>query len=155
MESPHVEIIVFNQKYASDFAQLNFEWLEKYFRIEPYDKEVLSNPQKYILDAGGQIFIALYKGKAVGTVALIKRGARFELSKMAVTEAYQGLHIGKKLMASCIDYARELGTRQIYLDSNTVLTPAISLYRKTGFKEVPVPKDTPYERCNIRMELNL
>lgn len=156
METQSVDIIVFSAKYTSDFAQLNFEWLEKYFRVEPYDKEVLTNPQKYILDDGGQIFIALYKGKAVGTVALIKRGdSTFELSKMAVTEAYQGLHIGKKLMSTCIDYAKKQGTKVIYLDSNTILTPAITLYRKMGFMEVPVPENTPYERCNIRMELPL
>lgn len=156
MKQLKVTIVDFNEKYEQDFAQLNFEWLEKYFYIEEYDKNVLQNPQKYILNDGGHIMFALIDGKVVGTVALIKRDDNvFELSKMAVTEEYQGLKIGQKLMYASIDYAGRTGVKRLFLDSNTKLTPAITLYNKVGFKEIPVPKDTPYERCNIRMELFL
>ncbi|NQV78830.1 MAG: GNAT family N-acetyltransferase [Lutibacter sp.] len=156
MEKSIVNIIDFNENHAYDFAQLNFEWLENYFYIEEYDKKVLSNPKKYILDEGGHILVALIEEKVVGTVALLKReNGIFELSKMAVTEKYQGLRIGQKLMYACIDYAGRIGANRLFLDSNTKLIPAITLYRKVGFKEIPVPTDTPYERCNIRMELYL
>lgn len=151
-----VIIINFKDEYAKYFAQLNFEWLEKYFYIEEYDKKVLLNPQKYILNDGGHILFALLKGEVIGTVALINRNNNeFELSKMAVTNKYQGLKIGQKLMLSCIEYAKNNGVKRLFLDSNTKLAPAISLYNKIGFKEIPVPSDTPYERCNIRMELYL
>ena len=156
MEQLKVSIIDFNDKYTNDFTQLNFEWLEKYFYIEEYDKKVLLNPQKYIINGGGHIMFALIDGKVVGTVALIKRDKDvFELSKMAVTEEYQGLRIGQKLMYACIDFAGKTGAKRLFLDSNTKLTPAITLYNKVGFREIPVPKDTPYERCNISMELFL
>jgi len=156
MKKPKIEIVTFNEQYVPEFGQLNFEWLEKYFYIEPYDKEVLTNPKKYILTDGGQILFALIEGKVVGTVALINRGEGiFELSKMAVTEDYQGMRIGQKLMYACIDYAGRQGFSRLFLDSNTKLTPAIKLYSKVGFKEIPVPEDSPYERCNIRMELYL
>ncbi|WP_372770192.1 GNAT family N-acetyltransferase [Lutibacter sp.] len=156
MEQLKVTINDFDEKYTNDFTQLNFEWLKKYFYIEEYDKKVLLNPQKYILDDGGHILFALIGGKVVGTVALIKRDNDvLELSKMAVTEEYQGLRIGQKLMYACIDFAGRAGVKRLFLDSNTKLTPAITLYNKVGFREIPVPKDTPYERCNIRMELYL
>lgn len=156
MEQLKVTITDYENKYANDFAKLNFEWLEKYFYIEEYDKKVLLNPQKYILDESGHILFALINEKVVGTVALIKRDNDvFELSKMAVTEEYQGLRIGQKLMYACIDFAGRTGAKRLFLDSNTKLTPAITLYNKVGFREIPVPKDTPYERCNIRMELYL
>ena len=156
MQQSKVSIIDFEEKYTNDFTQLNFEWLEKHFYIEEYDKKVLMNPQKYILDDGGHILFALIGEKVVGTVALIKRDSGvFELSKMAVTEAVQGAGIGQKLMDACIDFAGKTGAKKLFLDSNTKLTPAITLYNKVGFKEIPVPKDTPYERCNIRMELYL
>lgn len=156
MEKQKVDIIAFNEQYANDFAKLNFEWLEKYFYIEDYDRKVLTQPQQYILDKGGHILFALIDEEAVGTVALIKRGQGvFELSKMGVTEKYQGLRIGQKLMYACIDYARQKGCERLFLDSNRKLTPAITLYHKVGFKEIPVPEDTPYERCNIRMEIKL
>lgn len=156
MEQLKVTIVDFIDKFTNDFAQLNFEWLEKYFYIEEYDKNVLLNPQKYILNDGGHIMFALIDGKVVGTVALIKRDNNvFELSKMAVTEEYQGLKIGQKLMYACINYAGRTGVKRLFLDSNTKLTPAITLYNKVGFKEIPDPNDTPYERCNIRMEMFL
>ncbi|MTI30198.1 GNAT family N-acetyltransferase [Xanthovirga aplysinae] len=156
IEQLKVEIVPYQQQYAKDFALLNFEWLEKYFYIEAYDKEVLNNPQKYILDEGGQILFAFLNGKVVGTVCLINRGEGvFELSKMAVTEHYKGMRIGQKLMYECIAYASREGIKKLFLDSNRKLTPAITLYHKVGFKEIPVPKDTPYERCDIRMELYL
>ena len=154
MEEVKVEIATYEDRFANDFASLNIEWLEKYFYIEEYDRGVLSNPRKYILEQDGQVLFALVDGKVVGTVSLIKRGVGvFELSKMAVTENYQGLRIGQKLMYACIDYAGQHGVKRLFLDSNTKLTPAISLYRKVGFKEITAPTDTPYERCNIRMEL--
>lgn len=156
MEQLKVTIIDFVEKHTNDFTQLNFEWLEKYFYLEEYDKKVLRDPQKYILDEGGHILFALINKKVVGTVALIKRDLGvFELSKMAVTEEYQGLRIGQKLMYASIDFAGRTGAKRLFLDSNTKLTPAITLYKKVGFREIPVPKDTPYERCNIRMELHL
>ena len=156
MEKPRVRILPFEERFAADFARLNFEWLEKYFHIEEYDRKVLTNPGEYILADGGHIFMALVGDEAVGTVALIRRGKGvYELSKMGVTPKYQGLRIGQKLMYHAINFAGENHFTRLFLDSNTVLQPAIRLYRKVGFREVPVPEDSPYERCNIRMELNI
>ena len=149
-------IVSYEDQYANDFATLNFEWLAKYFYIEEYDELVLNNPKKYILDKGGHIFFFISKNIAVATVALINREEEgFELSKMAVTSAYQGLKIGQKLMYYSIYFAIHEGIQRLYLDSNTKLTPAIKLYTKVGFREIAVPDNTPYERCNIRMELIL
>ncbi|TNE55930.1 MAG: GNAT family N-acetyltransferase [Bacteroidetes bacterium] len=154
MNATKIRIVPFEEQYTKEFTQLNFEWLEKYFYIEEYDREVLTKPQEYILNPGGFIFMALYGDQVVGTVALIKRGdGDYELSKMAVTEQYKGLRIGQKLMYYCINFAGEMGFERVFLDSNRSLTPAIQLYHKVGFKEIPVPEDSPYERCNIRMEL--
>ncbi len=153
--NPNIEIIDYQQQYAQEFAAINLEWLEQYFYVEDYDREVLSNPQKYILDPGGYIFFVLVDEEIAGTVALIKREETFELSKMGVKPKFQGLGLGLKLMEKCIDFAKEKGWERIFLDSNRKLEPAICLYHKMGFKEIPVPEDTPYERCNIRMELYL
>ncbi len=157
MKGADIQIIKYDLKYADAFAALNFEWLEKYFYIEDYDRTVLLNPEDKIIKPGGEILFALIGDKVVGTVALIKRGEGvFELSKMGVTEDFKGQRIGQKLMYACIHYAGiELGVTRLFLDSNRKLSPAITLYHKVGFKEIPVPKDSPYERCNIRMELIL
>jgi DNA-binding MarR family transcriptional regulator/GNAT superfamily N-acetyltransferase len=140
----------------SDFEKLNLEWIEKFFYVEDTDREVLGNPRSYILDNGGFIFNATLDDQVIGTVALIKRKENvFELSKMAVTEKFQGLKIGKRLIEHCVSFTKSTGVHTLYLDSNTKLKPAISLYRKMGFVEVPYPDDTPYERSNIRMVMEL
>merc|ERR1711974_485890 len=104
----------------------------------------LTKPQEYIIGKGGYIFLAQLNKEIIGTVALINRGEKegFELSKMAVSEEHQGKKIGQQLMDFCINFAKEKGATRIYLDSNTKLPPALNLYRKVGFKEIPVPKDT-------------
>ena len=53
-----------------------------------------------------------------------------------------------------IKRAKELGVKRVYLESNTILTPAINLYRKLGFTEF-AGETSPYQRCNIQMELFL
>ncbi len=151
-----VEIIDFEEKYANDFARLNYEWLEKYFEVEPHDREMLDAPQEYIIRKGGQIYFAKYNDHIVGTAALIdENDDTFELAKMGVSPEYQGLKIGKLLVSYGMTKAKEAGKKKLVLESNTKLTPAINLYISMGFKAVPLSACSPYARCNIRMSLDL
>ena len=154
-EHLQVSIVAFEERYARAFAELNYEWLRKYFVIEPIDRKILEHPHEYIMEPGGEILMAIVDGAPVGTVALIKTGPQeYELAKMAVTEQYKGLRIGQKLMYACIDTARQLGCNRLWLDSNSSLTPALSLYTKVGFKHIERPK-SKYARGDVRMELFL
>lgn len=150
-----IEIILFQEKYAKDFYELNAEWLKKYFYIESYDEQVLSNPQKYILDLGGYIFLAKHQDEIVGVVSLINQKTFYELSKMAVKPSYRGQKIGEKLVNFCMEFGNTKGWQSITLYSNRKLVPAISLYHKLGFKEVALEKDTHYERADIKMIIEL
>ncbi|MFY9244026.1 MAG: GNAT family N-acetyltransferase [Polaribacter sp.] len=151
----NIEIIPFEEKYAKYFYDLNVEWLEKYFYVEPYDEKVLSNPKEYVLDPGGFIFFAKYNTEIVGVVSLINQKTFFELSKMAVSPIYQGLKIGQKLMDFCIDFAIKQEWKSITLYSHRSLVPAINLYKKIGFVEIPVEKNSHYKRADIKMILEL
>lgn len=145
------EIINYQPKYADDFKRLNVAWLEKFFVVEKYDEEVLSNPQKYILDKGGDIYFILENDIAKGTFALMyNEYEELEFTKMAVDESAQGKGFGNLLMQHCIDKAKEMGAENLILYSSRKLTPAISLYRKFGFTEIPVGK-SEYARCDIKM----
>ena len=150
-----VEIIDYKNEYASHFYDLNIEWLQTFFYVEPYDKEVLSNPDKYIINKGGRIFFAKINDEIVGTVALMPTGTSntYELTKMAVSTNHRGHKIGQHLMQHCINYAREHNFDKLILYSNTKLENAIYIYRKYGFIEIPVEENSPYIRCNIKMEL--
>lgn len=153
----NVEIINYKKEYRRYFYDLNIEWLEAFFTVEDYDKEVLSKPEQYILDKGGYIFYAKYQGEVVGTVALMpmKESNTYELTKMAVTPKYRGLKIGQKLIQHCIDFAKEHQFGRLLLYSNRVLENAIYIYRKYGFIEIPVEENSPYKRSDIKMEYPL
>jgi len=71
--------------YAEDFKRINEDWISANFWLEESDIQMLSDPQKYILDKGGNVFIALLNGKPVGTCALqVHDALTCELAKMAV-----------------------------------------------------------------------
>ncbi len=155
-ESGQVQIVDFTcLRNQAAFRQFNEEWITRYFRMEEGDYKALDHPKEYILDQGGHIFMALYKGEPVGTCSLIRmEDGNYELAKMGVSPKTQGLGIGFLLGQACIDKARTLGATRVYLESNTSLKPAISLYHKLGFRKVAGPP-SPYERCDIQMELPL
>lgn len=153
-EAKEVKVISYNPEYKLVFRQLNEEWITTWFKMEESDYKSLDHPEEYILQNGGHIFFALIQGKPVGTCALIKMdGSAFELAKMAVSPEAKGKGIGFLLGNAAIEKAKELGANRLYLESNTILKPAINLYHKLGFKKITGPP-SPYERANIQMELN-
>ena len=152
-----IHITPYESKYKIAFKELNIWWVEKYFKVEPIDLKYLNNPEENIIKKGGFILFALLDGKPVGACALVKmneKGAIFELSKMGVLPAAQGMKIGWQLTQAIIEKAKSIGAKKLYLESNRKLTPAINLYRKLGFVELP-EFTSPYERANIAMELIL
>lgn len=156
-ESKDVQIVEYEPKHQSAFKSLNEEWISTYFEMEEADYKALDNPEDYILNKGGKIFVALYNGDPVGVCALIKMNDPhydFEMAKMAVSPKVQGKSIGWLLGEAAVKAAKALGASKIYLESNTILKPAINLYHKLGFKKI-AGHPTPYKRCNIQMELDL
>lgn len=149
-----LKILPFKDEYAKAFYELNIEWLETYFYVEDFDKEVLSNPKKYIINPGGYLFLVAENNTIIGTVALMPYSERvFELTKMAVAPKLRGNKIGQQLMQYCIDFAVKNKFDALVIYSNTLLENAIYIYRKYGFIEIPVEEKSPYKRCNIKMEL--
>lgn len=138
---------------AADFRRLNVEWLEEFFRVEPIDERVLSNPQQEIIDARGEILFALLDGQAIGTAALKWQGpGRFELTKMAVTREFRGQGVGRLLVNAAIERFANLGGKELYLESHSSLLPALKLYESVGFRHAPRPGGpSPYDRADVYM----
>ncbi|WP_217604193.1 bifunctional helix-turn-helix transcriptional regulator/GNAT family N-acetyltransferase [Chitinophaga sp. GbtcB8] len=154
-ESTEVQIIDYQPKHAAAFRKLNEEWITTYFKMEAADYKALDHPKEYILQKGGYILMAVYNDEPVGTCALIKmEDGGYELAKMAVSPEARGKNIGWLLGNAIIEKARSIGAHRLYLESNTILKPAINLYHKLGFKKITGPP-SPYERANIQMELIL
>ncbi|MCZ2475029.1 GNAT family N-acetyltransferase [Aquirufa ecclesiirivi] len=150
-----IRITRFEPAYRDAIRRLNVEWLEKYFHVEEIDREVLSKPEEVILAPGGEIFYAWYGDEIVGTVSLMKlEESIFELTKMAVSEKFQGLGIGKLLMENCLDFAKKAGIKQIIIYSNRRLERAVDMYRKFGFLEMDLGP-VIYQRADIKMRLDI
>ena len=150
-----INIVDYAPKYQEAFKALNVEWISKFWQLEEPDYNALNDPEGYILNQSGSILIALYKGEPVGSCALIKMNeTSYELAKMAVSPKVQGKGIGLLLGKATINRAKQMGVKRIYLESNSVLKPAINLYEKLGFKHIK-GAISPYERCDIQMELTI
>jgi GNAT superfamily N-acetyltransferase len=154
MENVVLEMIEYQPEHQPWFEKFNRQWIEEYFWMEPIDFEVLQRPDEYIISKGGKILVATCNQEIAGTVALkFVDPTTYEFTKMAVDSKFRGLKVGQALGEEAISKAKSLGATKIILYSHTVLVPAVTLYKKLGFVEVPV--DGPYRRSNIKMELKI
>lgn len=148
-----IRIVDYAPIYQEAFKALNVEWISQYWKLEGPDYKALESPEDYILSQSGTILIALDNFVPIGCCALIKIDTNtYELAKMAVSPQAQGKGIGLLLGQKIIERAKLLGAKRLYLESNTILKPAVNLYHKLGFEHIK-GATSPYERCNVQMEL--
>ena len=147
------EIVPYHTRWRQAFYDLNIWWMEKYFEVEPIDTQILSDPEGEVLDHGGEIFFAVIGDKPVGTVAMkyVKPGV-FELTKLGVDASVHQGGMGQALCEAVIERFKARGGKTLFLETNTILTPAIRLYEKIGFKQLPFPTQSPYVRADYYME---
>ena len=67
-----IEIVNYTEDTKEFVKLLNYEWLEKYFVVEPNDVIQLADPQKEIIDKEGLIYYAKHNDAIVGTASLLK-----------------------------------------------------------------------------------
>ena len=145
-------IVDFEPRHAGPWRTLNEDWISRHFAIEAKDREVLDDPQGQVLAKGGRIFIAEDEGEVVGCVALLPLDdGGFELAKMTVAESARGKGLGRRLIQHCIDRATEAGAPRLYLETNSALAPALTLYAAMGFRRLE-SGCTEYARCDVWME---
>ncbi|HEY6469202.1 MAG TPA: helix-turn-helix domain-containing GNAT family N-acetyltransferase [Candidatus Dormibacteraeota bacterium] len=71
-------------------------------------------------------------------------GAPAELKRMWVSSSVRGLGIGRRLLQEMESRAVAGGADAVRLETNGTLIEAISLYRSSGYVEVPAFNDEPY-----------
>ena len=149
-----ITIQTFVPELAPHFGRLNRVWLERHFHVEPVDAEMFANPQATIVEPGGQILFACIQDRVVGTVALKRHENQdIELTKMAVDDDCQGLGIGRVLLRAAIREYEQMAEKGIlFLESSSLLKPALHLYASEGF----VLQDTlrpgsKYARADVYM----
>lgn len=154
--SKAIRIVSFQAHHCQAFLDLNLAWIEKFFVPEEPDLKSLKDPMGYFIEPGGAILLAEdSNGEVLGTVGMIPlSGNRYELAKMAVSDTAKGRGIGYALGEAAIEWARDKGACEVYLETNAILTPALKLYEKLGFARVQ-RGTSPYARADVQMALAL
>lgn len=148
-----LEIVPYEPALKEHFYRLNAQWLERHFRIEDVDRDLLGDPERHVLKAGGVILFARLAGEVIGTCALLHESPGvYELSKMGVDETFRGMGAGRGLLAAAIgEFERRQG-RELFLESNSRLKTALRMYEQAGFVMQPtVRPGSHYERADVYM----
>ncbi len=89
---------------------------------------------------GSVYYIALNQGKIVGGAGIFPTeglpAGTCELVKMYLIPQARGAGLGRRLMDSCIESAKMLGYKMVYLETMPELKKAISNYTRYGFKSL-------------------
>jgi putative acetyltransferase len=75
-----------------------------------------------------------------------------ELVKYYLPQTARGKGIGRELLVKCIESAKSLGYRAIYLESFSQFEKAVGIYEKLGFTSLNAPMgNSGHTACNIWM----
>ncbi|MBC7721986.1 MAG: GNAT family N-acetyltransferase [Pedobacter sp.] len=101
-------------------------------------------------------FIALVNDEVVGGGGLFPTEAlptgTCELVKMYLQKEYRGIGLGKKMMHKCLEWAKENGCNQVYLETMPELKNAVAVYEKLGFQYLTKPMgNSGHNGCDIWM----
>lgn len=150
-----MKVVPYNPAYKQDFIDMNKAWISDMFKMEPKDEEELADIETEIA-RGGQIFFALDDDGRVMSCCMIapRDDGDWEIMKFATRPEYAGRGVGSAVLKACIDFAKGLGLHRIIIVSNRRCESAVHLYRKFGFREMPVDKEKfPFDRADIAFEM--
>ena len=90
-------------------------------------------------------WIAEMGGEPVGCVFLVMQSkAVAKLRLLIVEPRARGVGLGRRLVEECIAFAREKGYRKLVLWTQSNLTAARAIYRKTGFTKIKEEKHASF-----------
>jgi molybdopterin-guanine dinucleotide biosynthesis protein A/predicted GNAT family acetyltransferase len=130
-----VLIVPFEERHLNGFASLVSDTLPEFgFGADPELDPDLEDPGGYYV----ALWIAERDGEVVGSVALRDLGdGALELKRMYLRPAERGRGLGKRLLTTALDGARERGATMIRLDTSERMETAQALYEAYGFRRVP------------------
>jgi ribosomal protein S18 acetylase RimI-like enzyme len=108
--------------------------------FQGFDEELASLPGKYAPPKG-----ALLLAGGSGVVAVRPISAKIaEMKRLYVVPSARGSGLGQRLAQAAIAAARDAGYEAIRLDTiEATMRPAMALYRRLGFIEIPAYYDNP------------
>jgi ribosomal protein S18 acetylase RimI-like enzyme len=130
-------------------------WRDSLFPFDPSraHADLRRIPAEYQADGGG-FWLVRVEGRIVGTVAVRRLPNNIaEIKRLNVRKEYRAQGIGASLLRYAIRSATETGFAKIRLDTIRNTGPAVRLFQRHGFLEIPRYNDNP--DANLFMELAL
>jgi len=107
-------------------------------RSRPVDPAELTPPR-------GVLLVARLHSEPIACGALkLPRGEPAEIKRLWVAPGARRLGVARRVLAELEAQAREAGADVVRLDTNRALRAATTLYRSSGYTEVPAFNDEPY-----------
>jgi GNAT superfamily N-acetyltransferase len=148
-----IEIVPFEATHAQGFAALIADTLREFgFEHHPELDADLEDPDgTYVA-----LWIALAGGEVAGSVALRDLGDdAYKLKRMYLRPAHRGHGLGRRLLATALDWARANDARVVRLDTAEGMVAARRLYESAGFVQLPDPELPRQGQQRLAYELRL
>ena len=112
---------------------------------QDFAAELAAMPGKYAPPAGELLLARDEHGRAIGCVGLRPLDAPLccEMKRLYVCPGWRGSGVGQRLIDTLVAQARQIGYREIRLDTLPSMAAARALYRKSGFEITEPYYDTP------------
>lgn len=123
--------------------------------FQSFDKELAGLPGDYA-PPDGRLLLGTYDGAPAGCVALHKLAPEIcEMKRLYMRQRFRGKGLGRVLAERIIADARQIGYRQLRLDTvEPMMRTAVAMYRRLGFREIAPYRENPIEGA-LYMELQL
>ncbi len=119
------------------------EWLNIDLSFQHFEEELKELAVMYGPPSGG-VILAKKDDEYVGCIAIRKINDMIaELKRMYIIPSMQKQGLGQSLLNEALGLARELNYEKIRLDTLSSMTPAMNLYKRNGFYEIPAYYHNP------------
>lgn len=120
--------------HARELFQEYAAWLAIDLCFQNFDEELATLPGKYAPPCG-RLFLA--GDPPVGCVALrpLEDDGIGEVKRLYVRDAARGTGLGRTLVETVLAHARDIGYRELRLDTADWMRDAVRLYERLGFRQ--------------------
>jgi putative acetyltransferase len=161
---PTIQIRPIEQKDNIDIAKVIRGALEEFGANKPgtvyFDPTTDALFELFNNTPGSYYYIATIDNNVVGGAGIFPTenlpNGTCELVKLYLHKNARGTGLGKELLNTAMQWAKENGYTQVYLESMPELSKAVTIYENVGFKRIHQPLgNSGHCGCDIWMVKNL